>query len=129
MKRIMTLIGSIFFALQFRLYADMVVYEPSVVTEKMVIESIKIYLIPLILLIGLGIALIILLCCLLRYLRSKKRERDKAGSAEKTEKKKILSRMECIVIALLLLAVCCVTLGTFGSSIARYFQQILARLE
>ena len=66
----------------------------------------------------IGIALI-LLCCLLRYLRSKKRERDKAGSAEKTGKKKILSPMECIVIALLLLAVCCVALGTFGSSIAR----------
>ena len=104
MKRILTLIGSIFFALQFRLYADIAVYEPSVVTEEMVIEPIKIYLIPLILLIGLGIALIILLCCLLRYLRSKKRERDKAGSAEKTEKKKILDPMECIEIALLLLA-------------------------
>ena len=46
-------------------------------------------------------------------------ENNGSGSAEKTEKKKILSRMECIVIALLLLAVCCVALGTFGSSIAR----------
>ena len=127
MKRILTLIGSIFFALQFRLYADIAVYEPSVVTEKMVIDTIN-HLIPLILLlIGLGIALI-LLCYLLRYLRSKKRERAKAGSAEKTEKKKILDPMECIVIALLLSAVCVVAVGMFGSSIARvlcYFQQNL----
>ena len=65
----------------------------------------------------IGIALI-LLCCLLRYLRSKKRERDKAGSAEKTGKKKILSPMECIVIALLLLAVCVGALVIFRSSIS-----------
>ena len=130
MKRIMTLIGSIFFALQFRLYADIAVYEPSV-SEKMVIDSIniKIFLIPFIL---LGIALILLycllrlLCCLLRYLRSKKRERDKAGSAEKTEKKKKLLSTECIVcivIVILLYVAGVVALVMFPKSVSTFMKE------